>query len=246
MDRREFIGSLTAAGALLVARVGLAAGEGGGGAASPVITSAGTGKGDKPMAHILPDLPYAYNALEPFLTEETMHLHHDKHHAGYVTGLNEAEDKLKKAQQAGDFASVRALCDAIAFNYSGHLLHSLFWTSMSPKGGGKPSGPLADQVAKDFGSFDTFQSQFLAAANSVQGSGWGVLAWQPLGEQLVILQAEKHQNLAQWGVTPILVLDVWEHAYYLQYQNRRTEFTAKFMEAVNWEGTAQRLAKTRA
>jgi len=197
------------------------------------------------MPHQLPDLPYAYDALEPFLNEETMHLHHDKHHAGYVKGLNEAEEKIKAAQQSGDFSAMRALCDALAFNYSGHLFHSLFWNNMSPNGGGEPQGKLAAQIEQDFGSFATFKAQFLAATNSVQGSGWGVLAWQPLGSQLVILQAEKHQNLAQWGVTPLLVLDVWEHAYYLQYQNRRPEFTEGFFEVINWDDVATRLAAAR-
>ena len=194
------------------------------------------------MPHQLPDLPYAYDALEPFLDEETMHLHHDKHHAGYVKGLNEAEEKVKAAQQSGDFSTIRTLCDALAFNYSGHLLHSLFWKNMSPDGGGEPTGELAAQINRDFGSFATFNAQFLAATNSVQGSGWGVLAWQPLGSQLVILQAEKHQNLAQWGVTPLLALDVWEHAYYLQYQNRRAEFTAGFFTVINWDDVTARLA----
>ena len=194
------------------------------------------------MPHQLPDLPYPYDALEPFLNEETMHLHHDKHHAGYVKGLNEAEEKIKAAQQAGDFSAIRVLCDALAFNYSGHLFHTLFWNNMSPEGGGDPEGDLAAQISKDFGSFATFKAQFLAVSNSVQGSGWGVLAWQPLGSQLVILQAEKHQNLAQWGVTPILVLDVWEHAYYLQYQNRRPEFTEGFFTVINWDDIAARLA----
>lgn len=193
------------------------------------------------MAFELPELPYAYNALEPYLNEETLKFHHDKHHNAYVTALNEAEEKLAKAQEAGDFAAIRALCNAIAFNYSGHLLHSLFWTNMSPNGGGEPSGALAEQIAKDFKSFDTFKAQFLAASNAVQGSGWGILAWQPLGQKLVVLQTEKHQNEAQWGVTPILVLDVWEHAYYLQYQNRRPDFTKGFFDVVNWDDVAQRL-----
>ncbi len=198
------------------------------------------------MPYTLPELPYAYDALEPFLNAETMHLHHDKHHAAYVNALNEAEQKIQAAQQAGDFSALRALCDALAFNYSGHLLHSLFWTNMKPGGGGAPSGALAEQIAKDFGSFEVFKAQFLAATNLVQGSGWGILAWEPVAQKLVILQAEKHQNLAQWGVTPVLVLDVWEHAYYLQYQNRRPDFTAGFFaHAVNWEDVAQRLAAAR-
>lgn len=193
------------------------------------------------MPFELPELPYAYNALEPYLNEETLHLHHDKHHAGYVNGLNEAETKLTAAQESGDFSAIRALCNALSFNYSGHLLHTIFWHNMKPGGGGEPTGELAVQLEKDFRSFEVFRKQFLAATNAVQGSGWGILGWQPWGNKLVILQTEKHQDMAQWGVTPILVLDVWEHAYYLQYQNRRPEFTAGFFEVVNWDDVAQRL-----
>ncbi len=198
------------------------------------------------MPSMLPELPYAYDSLEPFLSAETLHLHHDKHHQAYVNTLNDAEEKVKAAQKSGDFAAIRGLCDARAFNYSGHLLHSLFWANMKPGGGGAPSGDLAAQIVKDFGSVDTCKAQFLAATNSVQGSGWGILAWEPQGQSLVILQAEKHQNLAMWGVTPVLVLDVWEHAYYLQYQNRRSDFTAGFFQhAVNWDDVAARLAAAR-
>ena len=208
-------------------------------------TSTIIGGGVGQMAFELPDLPYAYDALEPFLGAQTLTLHHDKHHAGYVNGLNEAEAKLTAAREAGDFSTMRALCDALAFNYSGHLLHSIFWTNMAPDGGGEPSGDLANAIADAFGDYATFKAEFLAATNSVQGSGWGVLGWQPLGEKLVVLQAEKHQNFAQWGVTPILVLDVWEHAYYLDYQNRRADFTAAFFDVVNWSDVAQRLAAAR-
>ena len=197
------------------------------------------------MAHELPDLQYGYDALEPYLNAETLHLHHDKHHAGYVNGLNETEEKLKAAQQAGDFSAIAGMCNALAFHYSGHLLHSIYWTNMSPNGGGEPTGDLASQIERDFGPFATFKAHFLAASNAVQGSGWAILGWQPLGEQLVVLQAEKHQNLTQWGVTPIMVLDVWEHAYYLQYQNRRAEFAEGFFEVVNWEDVAARLAAAR-
>ena len=110
------------------------------------------------MAHQLPDLPYDYSALEPYLSAEILRVHHDKHHAGYVKGLNETEEKVKVAQQAGDFSNVRTLCDALAFNYSGHLLHSTYWTNMSPQGGGAPSGALAEQMQKDFGSLETFKA----------------------------------------------------------------------------------------
>lgn len=192
------------------------------------------------MAFELPALPYPKDALEPFLGEQTLTLHHDKHHRGYVDSLNKAEEKAAAARESGDYGDIRAISDAMAFNYSGHLFHSIFWTCMSPDGGGEPDGALADQIVKDLGGFDAFKAHFLAATNAVQGSGWGVLAWQPLGEKLVILQAEKHQNLSEWGAQPILVLDVWEHAYYLDYQNRRSEFTEGFFDVVNWKAIAER------
>ncbi len=197
------------------------------------------------MAFTLPELPYDYDALEPYLGEQTMRLHHDKHHQGYVKGLNEAEEKIAEAREAGDFSAVRALSDAQAFNYSGHLFHTIFWNCMSPDGGGEPEGPLAEQIEQDFGGFDAFRSHFVAASNAVQASGWGVLAWQPLGEKLVILQAEKHQNLAQWGAPPLMVLDVWEHAYYLDYQNERPRFTEGFFDVVNWDYVAEQFMASR-
>jgi Fe-Mn family superoxide dismutase len=198
------------------------------------------------MAHELPPLPYAYDALEPYYDEETLHLHHDKHHQAYVNGLNAAEEQVAKMLKAGDFAGARAACDALAFNGSGHILHSLFWTNMKPGGGGDPSGELADALKKQFGSVDDFRKLFLAATDSVQGSGWGILAYRKADDALVVLQAEKHQNLTQWGVTPLLALDVWEHAYYLKYQNRRSEFTKAFMEhLVNWDDVAKRLREAK-
>ena len=238
--RREFIVTSALAGAALWE--GLHAGLG----FAADVPTLPAGKGATNMPFMLPDLPYAYDALEPFLNAETLHLHHDKHHQAYVNAYNEAEEKVKGAQKSGDFGALRASCDALAFNYSGHLLHSLFWTNMKPGGGGVPSGNLSAQIVKDFGSVDTFKAQFLAATNSVQGSGWGILAWEPLGQSLVVLQAEKHQNLAMWGATPVLVLDVWEHAYYLQYQNRRADFTGGFFQhVVNWDDVAARLAAAR-
>jgi Fe-Mn family superoxide dismutase len=192
------------------------------------------------MAHTLPDLPYAYDALAPFLGEQTLRTHHDKHHQGYVDGLNDAEARIEQAREAGEFSDVRAICDALAFNYSGHLFHSLYWQCMSPEGGGEPEGALLEQIDNDFEDFATFQSQFLAATNAVQGSGWGVLAWQPQGQKLVVLQAEKHQNLAEWGAVPVLVLDVWEHAYYLDYQNERSRYTEAFFDVINWDFVGRR------
>ena len=195
------------------------------------------------MAHTLPDLPYPYNALEPHYDQQTLTIHHDKHHAGYVKGLNAAEAQLEEMLEAGDFAQAKALCKALAFHGSGHILHSTFWTNMKPQGGGEPGGALAAAITKSFGSSDALKGLFLAATNSVEGSGWGVLAHRAMDDRLIVLQAEKHENLTQWGVTPILVCDVWEHAYYLKYQNRRSEWTQAFMDnLVNWDNVAERLA----
>ena len=193
--------------------------------------------------HTLPPLPYAYDALEPYYDQETLTIHHDKHHAGYVKGLNDAEAKLADALKSNDFTGAKELCKAQAFHGSGHILHSLLWGNMGPNGGGEPTGTLAAGIAKSFGSFGAFRGLFLAAANAVEGSGWGILAHRALDDRLVVLQAEKHENLTQWGVAPILALDVWEHAYYLKYQNRRSDWTQAFMEhLVNWDDVAARYA----
>lgn len=195
------------------------------------------------MPHELPPLPYGYGDLEPYYDEQTVRIHHDMHHAGYVKGLNDTEAKLDSALAAGDFTAAKEICKALAFHGSGHILHSTFWTNMKPNGGGAPSGELAAAIDKAFKSFEAFKSFFLAATNAVEGSGWGILAYRRTDDALVVLQAEKHENLTQWGVVPLLVCDVWEHAYYLKYQNRRAEWTKAFMEhLVNWDDVAKRFA----
>ncbi|MCC6799458.1 MAG: superoxide dismutase [Anaerolineae bacterium] len=195
----------------------------------------------------LPPLPYAYDALEPHIDEQTMRLHHDKHHLSYVNGLNAALDKLAAAREAGDFALVKHWSREAAFHGSGHFLHSIFWPNMAPAGSGpgEPSGDLAAQIAKDFGSFNAFKAQFGAAAGAVEGSGWALLVWEPNAGQLEVLTAEKHQNLTQWGVVPLLVLDVWEHAYYLKYQNNRGAYVTAWWNVVNWADVAERFAAAR-
>ena len=199
------------------------------------------------MAHELPPLPYPYDALEPYIDEQTMRLHHDIHHAGYVKGLNTAEEKLAEARKAGDFALVKHWSREAAFHGSGHLLHAIFWPNMTAADRAKaePSGALAEAIKRDFGSFDAFKAQFVAASGAVEGSGWGILAYRPADETLVILTAEKHQNLTQWGVVPLLVLDVWEHAYYLKYQNRRGEYVQNFFKIINWDDVAGRYDSAR-
>lgn len=195
------------------------------------------------MPHHLSELPYAYNALEPHYDEATVRLHHDAHHKTYVDGLNNAEGKLAEAREKGDFGLIKHWERELAFHGSGHLLHSLFWLNMSPKGGGTPSGTLVDRISQDFGSYEGFKKQFSAAAVAVEGSGWAVLVWNPEFKKLEILQSEKHQNLTQWGVIPLLTVDVWEHAYYLKFQNKRAAWVEAWWNLVNWEDVAERFEK---
>ena len=202
------------------------------------------------MPHTLPPLPYPYEALEPHIDAQTMKLHHDLHHKSYVDGLNAAEDKLATARQSGDFAAVKHLARELAFHGSGHFLHCIFWTNLAPAGkggGGEPSGPLADEIKKDFGSFDAFQKQFSANATAVEGGGWGLLVWQgpPGASKLGILGVEKHQVNTQFTVQPILALDVWEHAYYLKYQNKRPDYVAAWWNTINWAAVNRRMANAR-
>ena len=191
--------------------------------------------------YTLPVLPYAYDALEPYIDEQTMRLHHDKHHLGYVNGANAALAKLEAARESGDFGAVKAISRDLAFHVAGHINHVIFWENMGPNGGGTPTGDLAAQINKDFGSFDKFKAHFTAASVQVEGSGWGILGWDPQGEQLMVFEAENHQQFSPRGVRPLLMLDVWEHAYYLHYQNRRADYVNAFWNVVNWENVAQRL-----
>jgi len=192
------------------------------------------------MTYELPPLPYAADALEPYYDRQTVELHHDKHHLGYVNGLNAALGKLAAARTSGDHATIKHLSREVAFHGGGHLLHSVFWTNLAPAGGGRPEGALATAIDASFGSFAALDAQLRAATNAVEGSGWGVLAAAPTGE-LAVLQVEKHQNQLLPGWTPILVIDVWEHAYYLKYQNRRAEWVDAVMDhLVNWPDVARR------
>lgn len=197
------------------------------------------------MTYTLPELPYAYNALEPHYDEQTVRIHHDMHHKAYVDGLNNALIKLAQARDNADYALIKHWEKELAFQGSGHVLHTLFWENMTPQSSGSPSGDLLQQIEQDFGGFEAFQKQFSAAAGAVEGSGWAVLGWQPQLGQLLITQVEKHQDLTVWGIVPLLILDVWEHAYYLKYQNRRAEWIKAWWNIVNWEAVAQRFAAVR-
>jgi Fe-Mn family superoxide dismutase len=192
--------------------------------------------------YTLPDLPYDYSALEPHISAGIMELHHTKHHQTYVAGANTALDQLATARENDDFANVNKLEKDLAFNLGGHLNHSIFWKNLSPDGGGAPVGELAAAIDDNFGSFEKFKAHFTATALGVQGSGWAVLAWDALGAKPVVFQLFDQQGNAPLGVTPLLQLDVWEHAYYLDYKNVRADYVKAFWEIANWADVADRFA----
>lgn len=194
------------------------------------------------MVHVLPELPYAYNALEPYYDEQTVRLHHDMHHKAYVDGLNNAEAKLAEAIEKGDFGLIKHIERELAFHGAGHILHTIFWENMKPDGGGPAGGAVGELIDRDFGGFANFKKLFSASATAVEGSGWTILACNPVFEKLVVLQAEKHQDLTQWGAVPLLIIDVWEHAYYLKYQNKRAAWVEAWWNLVNWEDVNRRVA----
>jgi superoxide dismutase, Fe-Mn family len=195
--------------------------------------------------HRLPPLPYPYNALEPVISEEIMRLHHDKHHRGYVEGLNKAELEMQKARISGDFSLIKHWEREAAFHGSGHYLHTIFWNIMNQHGEGNPSGELSRAINSTFGSFENFKRQFSEAAKNVEAVGWAILVWAPRAHRLEILTAEKHQNLTQWDIIPLLVLDVWEHAYYLQYKNERAKYVDNWWKIVNWREVEKRFNKAK-
>lgn len=195
--------------------------------------------------HTLPPLPYAYDALEPYLDAETVRIHHAILHNNYVLGLNTAEQKLAEARATGDFDLVKHWERELAFNGAGHYLHTVYFYGMKPNGGGLPSGELAAQLDRDFGGFEAFKRHFSQAAEKVEGSGWAILVWSPRSGRLQILQAEKHQNLTQWDDVPLLAIDVWEHSYYLLYKNERAKYIDAWFHIVNWPYAAERFLAAR-
>lgn len=198
------------------------------------------------MTYSLPALPYDPASLEPHLSATILELHHDKHHQAYVDGANKTLDQLAEARAAGEFGSLVGLQKTLAFNTSGHVLHSLYWQNLSPDGGDKPVGDLAAAIDDHFGGFDAFRKQMTAATVSVQGSGWSALVWEPVAQRLMVEQVEVHHESLLVGSDPLLVIDAWEHAYYLQYQNRRAEYAEAIWNVVNWDDVAQRFAAKRA
>ncbi|MBV8854870.1 MAG: superoxide dismutase [Sinobacteraceae bacterium] len=195
--------------------------------------------------YVLPDLPYDYGDLEPHISAKIMQLHHDKHHKTYVDGANTTLESLEEARSKSDFARIAALEHALAFHLSGHVLHSLFWKNLSPDGGGKPAGELASALDRDFGGFDGFKQQLTKAAATCMGSGWGALAWDTLSGRLITLQIHDHESQTVQGAIPLLVLDAWEHAYYLQYQNEKAKFFDAVWNVWNWKDVAERYERAR-
>ena len=193
--------------------------------------------------YTLPPLPYGYAALEPHISAEIMELHHDKHHQAYVDGANKAIAALFEARAKDDLKNVATLERQLAFNVSGHILHSIFWRNLSPDGGGQPGGGLALAIERDFGSFAAFEKQLRQVAGTIMGSGWAALIWDPVSRRLGTTQIYDHQsNVTQAGI-PLLVLDAWEHAYYLQYRTKKTDYFAALSNLWNWQDVEQRLIR---
>lgn len=195
--------------------------------------------------YVLPKLPYDVSALEPHISAQIMELHHDKHHATYVKNANDVLDQFDEVRAKGDLTKIASLEKALAFNLSGHILHSILWMNMMPKGGGQPEGELRAAIDRDFGGFEPFKKQLNQVASSIMGSGWGALVWEPVGGRLLTTQIYDHQsNLSQAGV-PLMVIDAWEHAYYLQYKTQKTAFFDAMWNVWNWRDIAKRFEAAR-
>ena len=197
-------------------------------------------------AYELPDLPYDYAALEPHISGAIMELHHDKHHATYVKGANTALEKLAEARSTSSFTAINGIEKDLAFNLGGHINHSVFWPNLSPDGGDKPDGDLGAAIDEYFGSFDGFRAQFEANATSIQGSGWSILAYDALGQRLNIVQLFDQQGNLPLAQIPIVLLDMWEHAFYLQYKNVKPDYVKAWWNVVNWADAQKRFAAAKA
>lgn len=195
--------------------------------------------------YTLPELPYDYAALEPHISAKIMELHHDKHHAAYVDGANAALEKLEAARENGDHATINLYMKNLAFNLGGHSNHSIFWNNMTPDGQGRPDGEFAAAVDEYFGSFEKFQAQFTAVATGIQGSGWAILAYDTIAGRLNLFQLFDQQGNIPVGVVPLLMLDMWEHAFYLDYQNVKADYVKAWWNVVNWADVAQRFETAR-
>lgn len=198
------------------------------------------------MTYTLPDLDYDYGALAPHIAPEIMELHHSKHHATYVKGANTALEQLAEARESGNLGNAGKLAKDLAFNLGGHINHSVFWKNMSPEGGGQPEGDVASAIDEYFGSFDAFQKHFNAVAGSIQGSGWAMLVWDTLGQRMNIAQLYDQQGNLPTNQISLLQLDMWEHAYYLQYKNVKVDYAEAWWNVVNWNDVAERFVKAKA
>ncbi len=186
--------------------------------------------------YTLPDLPYEPGALAPHLSAETLELHHGKHHAAYVKGANETVERLADAETW----QIAGLQRALAFNVSGHGLHSLFWESMSPDMGQQPQGRLAAAIDTAFGSFDRYLDRFVDALTTIQGSGWALLMWEPMAAELQIVQVQNHDGALLVGAAPLLAADGWEHAFYVDYRNDKMSWAKAFTQMTNWQAAGER------
>ncbi|ALE92071.1 superoxide dismutase [Arthrobacter alpinus] len=195
--------------------------------------------------YTLPELSYDYAALEPNISARIMELHHSKHHAAYVAGANTALDQLAEARESNNFANVAKYSKDLAFNLGGHTNHSIFWNNLSPEGGDKPEGELAAAIDDAFGSFDAFRAHFTAAAMGIQGSGWALLSYEGLGGNILIEQLFDQQGNVPVATTPLLMLDMWEHAFYLDYVNVKADYVKAFWNIVNWADVAKRFEAAR-
>ncbi|MBX3091241.1 MAG: superoxide dismutase [Cryobacterium sp.] len=195
--------------------------------------------------YTLPELGYDFSALEPHISGRIMELHHDKHHKAYVDGANTALAKLAEARDANDFANVNKLEKDLAFNLAGHVNHTVFWTNLSPDGGDKPVGELASAIDDNFGSFDKFTAHFTAASAGIQGSGWGALVWDSVGQKLLVQQYYDHQGNFATGTVPLLLLDMWEHAFYLDYVNVKADYIKAFWNIAHWSNVQERFSIAR-
>jgi Fe-Mn family superoxide dismutase len=195
--------------------------------------------------YTLPDLSYDYAALEPNISARIMELHHSKHHAAYVAGANTALEQLAEARASNNFANVAKYSKDLAFNLGGHTNHSIFWNNLSPEGGDKPEGELAAAIDDAFGSFDAFRAHFTAAALGIQGSGWALLSFEGLGGNIIIEQLFDQQGNVPVATTPLLMLDMWEHAFYLDYVNVKADYVKAFWNIVNWADVAKRFDAAR-
>jgi Fe-Mn family superoxide dismutase len=197
------------------------------------------------VTYSLPDLAYDPADLEPHLSARVVELHHDKHHAAYVAGANTAVEQLDQSRAEQRWGDLVGLERALAFHVGGHVLHSIYWTNLHPDGGGEPGGPLRREIDETFDGFASFRALFSHTAITVQGSGWAVLGWEPLGQRLVVQQLLTHQDNHLLGAVPLLAVDVWEHAYYLQYANQRADYVHAIWNVVNWTDVAARLERAR-